>query len=164
MTKTHDESETQPVRETISVKTSTGPEIEGSREAIRRMTVLLEVLTGLRGPTEGAQVLGVNLTRYYQLETLGLQGIVSAMEPRPRGRRPRPAEERVAALEAELATLRQELCRAHALLRQAQRAIGLSEPAATRAPAKGRKKAKTRRGKPRAVKVIDKLKAEVPTE
>ena len=159
MTSNGDASEGADV---VSVQTSTGPAIKGSREAIRRMTVLLEVLSGLRGPTEGAQALGINQTRYYQLETMGLQGIVAAMEPRPRGRRPRPAEERIASLEAELSVLRQDLCSAHALLRQAQRAIGLSEPASTRASPKGRKKAKTkRRGKARGAKVLAKLKAEV---
>lgn len=154
-----DETTTDATDDMISLQPSSGLQVEGSRQAVQRMTVLLEVLSGLRGPTEGAQALGINLTRYYQLETLALQGIVSAMEPRARGRRPKPAEARVLELEAEVARLEQELARAHALVRQAQRAIGLTESAATRKPARGaKKKASKRRGKPRAAKVLDKLK------
>ena len=57
-----------------------------SREAKRLAAVLLDVLAGARTPPQAAEVLGVSLPRYYQLEDRGLAGLVAACEARPRGR------------------------------------------------------------------------------
>ena len=53
----------------------------GSREALRLAACVLEVLAGLRGPTEAAGALGVSLARYYQLEQRALAGLVRGCEP-----------------------------------------------------------------------------------
>lgn len=109
----------------------TGPKtLTGSREAKRITTVLLEVLSGERGPQEGCAALGISLSRYYVLETRALQGMIAALEPRPKGRQKRP-EDTVRELERERSRLRQELARSQALLRAGQRSMGLpsSRPA-----------------------------------
>ena len=103
----------------------TGPKtLTGSREAKRIAAVLLEVLSGERGPHEGSTALGISLSRYYVLETRALQGMISALEPQPRGRRKGP-EDRIAELEREGRRLSQDLVRMQALLRASQRSLGL---------------------------------------
>ena len=114
--------------------------LAGSRDAKRAAAVVLEVLSGLRGPTEGSAALGVSLNRYYELETRALQGLVSALEPRPRGRQKTPQDE-IRALEKETKRLERELTRAQTLVRAAQRTIGLP----TR-PARGSPKARSKTG------------------
>jgi hypothetical protein len=107
----------------------TGPKtLEGSREAKRTAAVLLEVLSGVRGPQEGAEALGTSLSRYYLLETRGLQGLITALEPRPKGRQMRPEDERDR-LQRDKQRLERELSRSQALVRAAQRSLGLSSPA-----------------------------------
>jgi hypothetical protein len=102
-----------------------GPKaLTGSREAKRQAAVLLEVLGGERGPQEGSQALGVSLTRYYLLETRALQGLILALEPRPRGKQKSP-ENRVAELIRDNARLQREVGRCQALVRAAQRSLGL---------------------------------------
>lgn len=115
-----------------------------SREAQRRAAVVLEVLAGMRTPTQAAEVLGVSLPRYYQMEGRALGGLVSACEPCLRGP--------VRSPERELATLRRhherlqgELVRQQTLVRMAQRSIGLA-PAPAPAANHGSKK---RRRRPR---------------
>src|SRR4051794_11117365 len=73
---------------------------EASSEARRLAAAILEVLAGVRGPTEMSQVLGISLARYYQLERRALAGLLAACEPRRRGRGQRSSNE--------LAALRQE--------------------------------------------------------
>lgn len=103
-----------------------GPKtLTGSREAKRTAAVLLEVLSGARGTQEGAQALGTSLSRYYQLETRALQGFIHALEPRPKGRQRRPEDE-LESLRREKRRLEQELGRSQALVRAAQRSLGLS--------------------------------------
>jgi hypothetical protein len=118
----------------------------GSREAKQAAAVVLEVLSGLRGPSQAAETLGTSLNRYYELETRALQGLLVALEPRPRGRRRTPQDE-VRDLTKDKARLERELGRAQALVRAAQRTIGLSPPPSPGSP-KGRGKrggAKSRR-------------------
>lgn len=108
----------------------TGPKtLTGSREAKRQAAVLLEVLSGVRGPQEGSEALGVSLSRYYALETRALQGLVTALEPRPRGRQ-KTAESELESLRQDKQRLEQELGRSQALVRAAQRSLGLSASAA----------------------------------
>jgi hypothetical protein len=99
-----------------------------SREAQRQAALILEVLAGIRKPAEAAQVLAVSPPRYYQLESRALRGLVSACEARPKGRT-RSAEVELAVLKRQRARLQQELVRHQALLRMAQRSIGLNPPA-----------------------------------
>ncbi len=63
--------------------------------------MILEVLAGVKTPTQAAADLGTSLPRYYQLETRALEGLVAALEPRPKGKQPLPANQ-IAALEREL--------------------------------------------------------------
>lgn len=114
-------------------KRSAGPRTEGgSKHARKTAMVVLEVLGGLRSPTQAAEALGVSTTRYYNLESQALEGLVAALEPRARGPRKRP-ETQIAKLEARIAELEKELGRRAALVRLSQRALGV---AATKRPAK----------------------------
>jgi hypothetical protein len=107
---------------------------KGGRMASQVAACVLEVLAGVRAPTEAAGELGVSLPRYYQLEQRALQGLVQNCEPPPRGR--------VASPEGELARLRRdherltrECQRQQALVRLARQAAGLANPASK--PGKG---------------------------
>ena len=55
----------------------------GTSEANRLAVAILEVLAGLRTPADAAAALGISVPRYYQLETRALEGMVTALEPRP---------------------------------------------------------------------------------
>jgi|SRR6516162_182524 len=96
-----------------------------SREAQRQAALILEVLAGVRKPAQAAQVLGVSVPRYYQLESRALGGLVSACEARSKGRI-RSVEAELAVLKKRHDRLQQELVRQQALLRMAQRSIGLT--------------------------------------
>jgi len=102
----------------------------GSSEANRFAVVILEVLAGERSPADAAKVLGVTPPRYYQVETRALQGLVAALEPRPKVRQP-SAEGRIVRLERSLEEARRECLRYQALLRAAQRNLGIKSPAVT---------------------------------
>ncbi len=130
-----------------------GPKtLEGSREAKQRAAMILEVLSGVRGPTEACEVLDLSLPRYYILETRALQALILALEPRPRGRR-RTTEKVIAELEAEKAQLQRELLRSQALIRSAHRAIGLKGSSEKAKKARRRRPNRRSRGK----KVIETL-------
>jgi hypothetical protein len=106
-----------------------------SSPARRQAAVILEVLAGVRRPSEAAQSLSVSVPRYYQLERRALLGLVAACEPAPRG--PRQEQTRqIAALEREKLRLQRECDRQQALVRAAQRSLGLAPPSAARPPAK----------------------------
>jgi hypothetical protein len=126
---------------------------DSSRDAKRLAAVLLEVLAGARTPTQAAAALGVSLPRYYHLEARGLRGLLAGCEARPRGRGHR--------LETELANLRRardrlerDLARQQALVRLAQRAVGLPPPAPVPAKAAGKKR---RRPAARALSIAERL-------
>ena len=114
---------------------------DAGREAKQIAAAILEVLAGARTPTEAAQALGVSLTRYYLLEERGLHGLLRACEPRPRGKVV-SAENQRAQLERECDRWRRECARQQALVRAAQRTIGLSPPAPVPATSGGKKKRK----------------------
>jgi hypothetical protein len=97
-------------------------------EARRLAAVILEVLAGVQTPASAAQVLGIRLPRYYLLEQRALGGLVSACEPRPKGRGVN-SDRQIARLERELAVCRRELGRQQALARAAQRVLGLKAAA-----------------------------------
>lgn len=98
-------------------------------ETRRQAAAILEVLAGLRTPTQAAKELGIAMPVYYKLESRALASVVEACQPRPKGpgRPPEKASEReLAVARRECETLRRELNRQQALTRAAQRAMGLS--------------------------------------
>lgn len=97
---------------------------EGSTQARRTAAAILEVLAGVRSPPEAADALGVSATRYYAIEHQAIAGLVAACEPKPRGRQVDQSAT-VVALQQEQRAQKQEIARLSALLRQAQRSIGL---------------------------------------
>jgi hypothetical protein len=128
---------------------------EATREARRLAAVILEVLAGVRQPPQAAEALQLSLPRYYQVELRALRGLLAACEPRPRGRHPDVARE-LTVLRQQHARLERELARQQALLRLAQRAVGVI-PAAP-APKTSRKKGRRRQA--RALTVAARLRQE----
>jgi len=120
-----------------------------SAEARRQAAAILEVLAGVRTPTEVASQLAISLTRYYIIESRALQGLVDACEPRPRGRVRTPASE-LAALRRECEQLRRQAARQQALLRVTERTMGLTSSAAPTSAKSENKSRKKRPRKPRA--------------
>jgi hypothetical protein len=106
-----------------------------SVEAKRVAAAILEVLAGARGPCEAAQVLGISLARYYQLENRAIAGLVSACEPRRRGRGCNGPINELAALRQECQRLRRDCARHRALVRAAERTVGLNPSAGEETPA-----------------------------
>ena len=119
--------------------------LTGSPQAQRAAVVLLEVLSGGCGVAEGSRRLGISMMRYYALETRALQGLLQALEPRPRGRGRATADTQAARREQQ--RLEREVLRLQALVRATQRAVAIAPPA----------KAARRRRAPRATKVIAQL-------
>jgi hypothetical protein len=119
------------------------PSIKASSEARRTACAILEVLAGLRGPGEGAEILSVSLPRYYSLETRALEGLVKALEPRGKGRKAQSVEARLESVCRERDRLKVELNRMRSLVRLSQRAVGI--PAQKKETKGGRKKRRTNR-------------------
>jgi hypothetical protein len=105
---------------------ATAPQAAPSLEAKRRAAAILEVLAGTRRPSEAAAALGVTVPRYYFLEERALRGLVAACEPHKTS--VPSLETRLAQLEKELARSQNECVRQQALVRVAQRTIGLAAP------------------------------------
>jgi hypothetical protein len=121
------------------------PAPQATADARRRAAVILEVLAGVRTACEAAGVLKISTNHYYLLERKALGGLVSACESAPHRGRVTTAEHRVEQLERELAACRRECQRQAALVRAAQRALGLPCVAApTETPSRG---ARARGGK-----------------
>jgi hypothetical protein len=125
-----------------------------SRDAKRLAAAILEVLAGVRTPAEAATALALSLPRYYQVEGRALRGLLEACEPRPRGRRP-DVEQELTALRQQQVRLQREVARQQALVRVAQRTIGLAAPAPAPPPAAGKRK--RRRPTARALRVAARL-------
>jgi hypothetical protein len=132
----------------------------GTSEANRRAVAVLEVLGGLRTPVDAAAALGITVPRYYQLETRALEGMVTALEPRSLGKQP-SLEGRVVRLQKELEQARRESARQQALVRVAQRSLGLKPPSAPngQTPAKDRAGRRKRKPTVRALKAAAVLRA-----
>jgi len=121
-----------------------GPKsVSGSEVARRHAALLLEALCGLRTTVSASEAMGVALVRYYVLEARALQAMVTALEPRPRGRQPSP-DARLLQLEAENKRLVREALRATSLYRVSQRALGVGEPKTTKPNGKRRRRPKKR--------------------
>ena len=112
---------------------------DASREAQKLAAAILEVLAGVRTPSQAAEALGLSLPRYFQVETRAMQALVVSCEPRPRGRTP-SADQELAVLRRQHERLQRELARQQTLVRVAQRTIGLAPPAPSAKPAPGKKK------------------------
>jgi hypothetical protein len=130
----------------------------GSETAKKTAAILLEVLAGLRSAREGSVALGISSMRYYLLERRALEGMVQALEPRPKGKRQRP-EEAMNRLHREKRRLERELGRMQALVRASQRTMGLPPP-----PSREKRKGQPRRRRPsvRAMKAVALLQATDP--
>jgi hypothetical protein len=98
--------------------------LQGSETARKLGVVVLEVLSGVKTPTEASAAAEVSLPRYYALETRALQGLVGALEPRAKGRQ-RSAASELVALQKERMRLERELGRSRALVRATQRTMGI---------------------------------------
>ena len=131
---------------------------DASREAKRMAAILLDVLAGSRTPTQAAETLGVSLPRYYQLESRGLDGLLAACEPRPRGRQAGTGTES-ATLRRDNERLRRELSRQQSLVRLTQRTLGVAPPP----PVKATGKRKARRPTVRAMRRAEELRADETT-
>jgi hypothetical protein len=136
-------------------------------EAKRRAAAILEVLAGSRRPSEAAAALGVTVPRYYFLEEQALRGLVAACEPRTASG-PR-LETRVGQLEKQLAQAQRDCARQQALVRAAQRTVGLAAPPAGKPAAAGKtaadaakngKRSRKRRPTVRALKAASQLRAD----
>ena len=132
---------------------------EGDEEAKRVAAAILEVLAGGRTPTEAAATLGVSPPRYYALEARALKGLIAACRRRPRGR-VKTSEWEVGKLRIEVKRLERECGRWQALLRAAQRTVGLKPPQAAK-PSPGKKRRPRRSRVARALRAAGALKAEV---
>jgi hypothetical protein len=135
----------------------------GSSQAKRIVVAILEVLAGIRSVAEAASAVNISLARYYVLETQALEGMVAACEPKPLGKQPSP-QTRIASLEKELQQARRECARQQALVRAAQRSVGLSASDAQKGKAlanRDRQGRKKRRPTVRALKAANTLRKEI---
>ena len=138
-----------------------------SRSAKQTAAVVLEVLCGQRDTTSASEALGISLSRYYLLEARGVEGLIKALEPRPKGKQKSPAVALREAL-AEVVQLQRDVARSQALLRVSQRSLGVK--VASKPPRKGSKlgtstksgtkKKRRRRTVRRAAQVIARLRSE----
>lgn len=132
-----------------ATKRESASRLSGSEKARRSAAVILEVLAGLRSVAEASEVMEISPNRYYQLEARALESFVTALEPRPRGRKKGPDQER-AELLAEKERLSREVTRLTTLVRVAQRSLGIQ------VTGKGKQRGAPRRRKPshRGKKVV----------
>jgi hypothetical protein len=140
---------------------------QGSAAARRQAAAILEVLAGMKRPAEAATLLGTTLPRYYQLERRALEGLVKACEAAPRGPHPSP-DRRLAQLERENGRLQRECDRHQALVRAAERALGIAPPARPKSSAEKHEaptgKRRPRRPTVRALRAARTLSADAPPE
>lgn len=131
-----------------------GPKLEsGGQGARRNAALILEVLAGQLHPSEAAQVLGVGLPRYYQLEKRGLEGLIAACEPVARGPGP---EKKIESLQKRIRQLERDVARYQALARTSQKVLGVPPVK----PVKGGRKRRT--PATRALKIARGIRHETP--
>jgi hypothetical protein len=146
-------------REGKKKQRASGPQVplgDASPQARRLAAVILEVLAGLKGPSEAAGAAGVSVPRYYAAEARALQGLLKGCEPARPGKTPTGGAE-LHKLRQENQRLQRQCDRQQALLRLQQRTLGLcpGQP-----PAKGpskKKGGKRRRPRQRALRLIEQL-------
>lgn len=136
-----------------------GPKAVRGSDAARRMAaLLLEVWSGVRTAQAASQAMGVAVTRFYQLEARALQMMVSAMEPRPRGRQKTPESE-LGKLQLERQRLLRDVERFQSLYRTSQRTLGVAiakpvEPSKNPAPGGKRRRGARKRARGQAVATV----------
>ena len=143
-------------------------------ETKRRAAIVLEVLAGVRTPSEGAAALGLSVSCYYLLERKAMQGLLKGCQPQPKGSPGPGLERQLARLQKQLDKSRQECLRQASLVRATKRAMGLPAVAKPVGPSKansGKKGNKAKRRRPtiramRAAKTLreDSSLEEAPTE
>ena len=115
------------------------------------------------------RLLEISLPRYYLWEQRALAGLLAACEPAPRGPR-LDTSRQIAALERENRRLRRECDRQQALVRAAERALGLVLPSLVKPSAKpkeepqgsnGKRRRRVRRPTVRALKASQTLRREL---
>jgi len=85
---------------------------------------VLEVLAGLRTPEQAAAALSISVPTYYNLETRALRGLLHGCMPQPPGRT-MALTAKLRSVELRCAELEKQVQRYQALLRTAQRNVGL---------------------------------------
>ncbi len=132
--------------------------VQIDEKARRSAVAVLEVLIGFRTAEQAAEALGISVPTYFNLETRALRGLIFACTPNPPGRQ-QALGKKLRLAEEKAADLERQLQRYQALLRSAQRTVGLAAPPAPSKPAPGK-----RRKKPaiRALRAIDLLKRTDP--
>lgn len=136
-----------------------GPKaVRGSDAARRQAALLLEVWSGVRTTQAASDAMGVAVTRFYQLEARALQMIVSAMEPRPRGRQKTPETE-LAKLKVEKQRLQRDVERFQSLYRTSQRSLGVviakpAEPSKNAGPGSRRRRGPRKMARGQAVATV----------
>ena len=134
-----------------------------SGDTNRRAAAVLEVLAGIRTPSEAAEALACSVNYYYVLERKALAGLLAACQQQPKGMSGPNWEQQLARSKQELEKCRQECLRQAALVRAAERAIGLSAavpPASRRSqgkPAGGPQTKRRRRPTVRALRAAQSL-------
>jgi hypothetical protein len=139
--------------------------LEGSEGARKQAALVLEAWSGACGPVEAAERMGVALVRYYQLESRALQAVISALEPRARGRSVTPAGALMRE-EEKSRRLERELHRYQALYRSAARSLGIA-PAMQKGeskPTKGKRRRRMTRGERVARSLASKPQATASSE
>jgi hypothetical protein len=130
------------------------------------------VLAGVLRPAEAAKLLETSLPRYYLWEKRALAGLLAACEPVPRGPR-NDAARQIATLERENRRLQRECDRQQALVRAAERALGLARLPQVKSSGKakaestagsGKSRKRIRRPTVRALKASQTLRCEVRAE
>jgi hypothetical protein len=142
-----------------------------SSPAKRQAAAILEVLAGVLRPAEAAKLLETSLPRYYLWEKRALAGLLAACEPAPRGPRLDVARQ-IATLQRENRRLQRECARQQALVRAAERGLGLARLSLLKSPAKQQeeppgsngKRRRARRPTVRALKASQRLRSEAAAE
>jgi hypothetical protein len=133
-----------------------GPKaVRGSDAARRQAALMLEAWSGVRTTQSASEAMGVALTRFYQLEARVLQMIVTALEPRPRGRQV-TVETELGKLKAEKQRLQRDVERFQSLYRTSQRSLGVAvakspEPQKNAAPGGKRRRGPRRKARGQTV-------------
>lgn len=121
-------------------------------ESRKQAAVVLEVLAGVRTAEQACTALGISLPTYYNLETRALRGLIWSCTPEPPGRSMHLARKLKLAEHKSLA-LEKQVQRYQALLRTAQRSVGLLPPEPVKPPAPGKRK--PRKPTVRAMRAIE---------
>jgi hypothetical protein len=135
---------------------------EGSKESKRVVGVILQVLAGVLGPYEAAEVLKISPTMYYKIEERALDGMLAACEPRQKGKQKTPQSE-LKGLKEKYAKLERERARYQTLLRASNRAVGLYMPK-NKEGQKDKRGRKKKRPTTRALKLAERLKDKEGTD